>query len=102
MTEQRTVSLKELWAHVRTLDNLISAAWFDSGVPAEIDFSAVREHARGILALVGEDEPAAQDNERKSDRLKRAEYQRAARDEALAFDLPAILGLSHVRKGSQS
>ena len=102
MTEEQTISLRDLRAHIRALDELVTTAWMNTASPAEISFDEVREHARSILVMVGEETPTAEDNEKKADVLKRAAYQRAAADEAPAFDLPAILGLSHIRKGPRS
>jgi hypothetical protein len=105
----RSISLKALRHHVRTLDQLITDAWLKPNAPAEIDFSVIREHAGSILKMVGDDTsaahaatatnpPKAADKDTKEEASKRASYQRGAADRA-PLDLRAILGLSHIRKG---
>lgn len=50
----KTISLRELRNHVKQLDRLVTDAWFNSGVPAQISFADVRKHAAAISALVAD------------------------------------------------
>lgn len=106
----KSVSLRDLRAHIAELDRHVTTAWLTDTKPKEIDFTEIRKHAAAISAMVADDEPssphaatakqppkAAADNDKKADAQKRAEYSRAAADKRPAFD-PAVLGLSHIRK----
>jgi topoisomerase IA-like protein len=104
----KTISLRDLRARVKALDKLVTDAWFNTGVPAEIDFAEVREHAAAISALIFDDSaspqaatatksPAAATDTDKSNAKKRAAYQRAAADKRFV-DLSAVLGLGHIRR----
>lgn len=108
----KTVSLRDLHQHVKALDKLVTDAWMGKDHPAAISYREVREHAAAISALIADDAPsapraataakspkAAADNDKAATKT-RAEYGRAAADKK-PFD-PAILGLSHIRKGSKA
>lgn len=108
----KTISLRDLHHHVKALDKLVTDAWMGKDHPAAISYREVRELAAKISALVADDAPSspkaatatqppkAADTD-KSTTKQRAEYGRAAADKAPRFD-PAILGLSHIRKGSKA
>jgi len=104
----KTISLRDLRARVKVLDKLVTNAWFNTGVPAQIDFTEVREHAAAITALVADDSasphaatatksPAAAADNDKADALKGADYKRSAADK-IPVDLSAVLGLGHIRR----
>lgn len=127
MAGKKTVSLRDLRAHITELDRMVTDAWL-RGKDAELSFGDVRKHCAAISAMVAEDmpsathsphaatatkSPAAADNE-KAGAKERAAYQRAAADKAPRFDPaslykpaaaskatefdPTMLGLSHIRK----
>jgi len=74
-----TISLRDLYGHVKELDRLVSNARISDKTPADLDFDSVRASCRSIMDMLGD--PGAQDDtETKAHTEKRAEYQRAAKD----------------------
>jgi hypothetical protein len=105
------ISLRDLRKHVLALTTLVDDGFAQSDDVAKLNFEEIKEHARGILALVEpkattttttKDAPAmaersphaatatsapkAADNEATKDAQKRADYARAAADKKPAFD----------------
>jgi len=109
MSTKRTISLRDVRDHVKSLDRLVTDAWFDkSDGPTQISYADLRKHASGILDIVGTDDdphaatatksPAAATDTDKSTARERAAYASAAADKALSPDIREALGVGHIRR----
>ncbi|HEY4215013.1 MAG TPA: hypothetical protein VGM84_26285 [Steroidobacteraceae bacterium] len=94
----KKVSLKALRAHTHPLHSLVDDALADPAESPLLDFKKMREHARGVLTLLGDDDaaPAAATAAKPPHAAAAPAMDRKPATGLTDF---SFLGISHIQRG---